>query len=198
MSVATSALRAGAARFSSRSLLKMSACGLLMGLLTLCAAAPASAATGDLWVYSTGHFRSIGNNKWVEYQHGRKVFDFVETARGPSAVFLYDASRKVIVALHAAECKITENGQARLGYKGHFYFTVFAYQGGEFRDVGHDKWQEFQNGGKAFEFRVTSRSSDHATLFDDSRGIEVVIRPTEFIVNSAGERLFSKAGHWAK
>lgn len=172
--------------------------GLALGLLCL-AATQASAGVTDTWQHSRGDFRLISPGNWQEHDaKGKKLFSFKETARGADAIHIHDARRGITVVLTETQATVFQNSKNLGAYTGRFIFSVFGYDGGEFRSVGKGRWEEFQDGRKVFTFIELVRGGGIIPLFDASRGITVEISSSQFSVSSGGSVIFTKAGKFIR
>lgn len=72
------------------------------------------------WVYADGKgmFVNSSGNKWQEFQNGKPVFSFLQSARTTNTVELYDASRGVNVSLIPGVANVSEMNEIRVGIPG--------------------------------------------------------------------------------
>jgi hypothetical protein len=71
--------------------------------------------------YAGGAFVRRGNS-WIEYQNGRPAFQFIEAARAPSFIDLYDPSRRLTVRIEGDRALIQAAGRPwQLLYSGRSY-----------------------------------------------------------------------------
>lgn len=170
---------------------------LAVGLLCLMAT-HAKAAVADSWIRQGGAFRKVAPGQWQEFANGKRIFDFREILRTQDSVHLYDQSRGITVRLEKTQAAIFRSGNYLGSYQGRFIFTVFGYQGGEFRFINGDRWEEWQGGRKMYNFVETSETTTVTTLRDASRNITVELRTNEFRVFRGGSLLFTKAGQFVR
>src|SRR5262245_23627148 len=125
---------------------------VVLGLLCMSAAQEASAAVANMWQGDGRTFQQVAPGKWQEFYNGQKAFDFQEVTRTGEIVHLHDTSRDITVILSAKQAKVYQTSKYLFAYNGSFTFTVFAYNGGEFRWAGGNNWEEWQGGKKVFSF----------------------------------------------
>jgi hypothetical protein len=171
-----------------------------LGVLCL-SATQASAAVADMWVGEGRTFQQVAPGKWQEFYKGQKAFDFQEVTRTGDIIHLHDTSRDISVVLSGSQAKVYQTSKYLFAYNGGFVYTVFAYNGGEFRWAGGSKWEEWQGGKKVFSFvDLEPNNQKLYKLYDASRGITVEIETggTQWRVYSGSTLLWSKAGKWVR
>lgn len=67
---------------------------------------------------------------------------------------------------------------------------------GEFRHERDGSWGEYQNGKRVFTLRETNRDAGRITLFDDSRGLRVMLYLTKAIVYRDSKVELTYTGGW--
>jgi hypothetical protein len=78
-------------------------------------------------------------------------------------------------------------------------YVDWAYDTGEFRNLGNGRWEEWIKGRKVFSFVEQGRGKDGSvTLYDASRGIKVVLTSSEFRVYEGTRFAFKKSGQYVR
>jgi hypothetical protein len=91
-------------------------------LLVLGSVSPTWAANVRVsWRHSTGHFEQLAGRQWMELTPAGITHRYVEQARNPEYVQLYDASRDCHVRLYWDRCDVRFGAaRYRTYYLGHW------------------------------------------------------------------------------
>jgi hypothetical protein len=160
--------------------------------------ASASMTSTDRWGGQGRSFQKEPNGTWAEYLNGKRIFGFTEVTRDQNSVHLHDKGRNVSVLLTASKAEVSEKGKFQFAYEGRFFYSVFAHKLGAFYDRGGNRWEEMQNGKVAYRFVQTGRTMTSVTLYDDSRGLTVVLNMTDFRILSGNKELGKVPGKWVQ